>query len=102
MNFYNNRGQAIAYLYEETIYLFTGKPVAYIYNSSIYGFNGHHLGWFENGWILDNKSKYKYYSENSIGGPAKPTRHATPVKYARHARPAKYAKTLCWSNKEIW
>lgn len=110
MTFYDSHGIPIAYLYDnsEYIYLFNGKPVAYLYDDAVYGFNGHHLGWFENGWIRDLHGQCVFFTEESTGsGPAKPAKHAKPAKFARNARPAKSArnakhakaaKGLSWSS----
>lgn len=109
MTFYDFRGEAVAYLYDDIhIYLFSGEPVAYLHDDAIYGYNGHQLGWFEEGWIRDLGGRCVFFTENTNGsGPVKPVKHVKPVKSVRYVKPvksarcAKYAKavkSLSWSS----
>ena len=107
MTFYNSKGKAIAYLYDdEYIFLFSGEPVAYLYDKVVYHFDGRHLGWFENEWVRDLDGKCVFFTENTTGGgPAKPARHARPAKSAKFAKPAKYARQARYarsSNSFTW
>lgn len=90
LTFYNQFGQAIAYIYEdEHVYLHTGKPVAYFDGDSVYSFSGKHLGWFENGWILDNDGYYVFFTNDADGGPTKPFKKFEPFKNFREFKPFK-------------
>ena len=110
ITFYNNRGKAIAWLSEDdypTIYLYNGKPVGWISNESVYAFSGKHLGWYVDGWIIDHKGYYVYFTEISNGGPVKPCRQVRPVRGVRQVRPVRGVmevspvrpyKSLSWSD----
>ncbi|MBE5968441.1 MAG: hypothetical protein E7255_16055 [Lachnospiraceae bacterium] len=75
-----------------TIYLFSGEPIAWISDESIYSFSGHHIGWFQDGWVRDHNGECVFFTQNSIGGPAKPAKQACPARGARWARPARGAR----------
>jgi len=109
LTFYNHEGRAVAYLDDngESIYLYTGEPVAWLSDESVYDYNGHYLGWFQNGWIFDCDGHCVFFTEDSSGGPGKPSRQGRPVRGARYAqpargareaRPAKPARSTTWSD----
>lgn len=87
--FFNRNGEAIAYTDKEDIYLYSGKVVAYMDGDEVYAYSGKHIGWFEEGWIRDLNGNCVFFTENAVGGLAKPATHATPAKNAQHATPAK-------------
>ena len=97
LTFYNKQGKAIAWLSdsdEETIYLFDGKPVAWICGNSVYSFNGSHLGFFENGWIYDNKGYCVYFTQKATGGPIRPAKQICPARSITKVKPIKRPKTI--------
>lgn len=88
--FYNRTGRPIAHTENSTdIYLYTGELVAYLEDDSVYACSGKHLGWFIDGWILDHDGKHVFFSDIATGGPARPTRQASPGKAVRRNRPVK-------------
>jgi len=91
---YNSQGQATAYIDDdgEYIYLYNGSSVAWISDDAVYAYSGKYLGWINNGWFYDKKGCPAFFTDNSIGGPARPARGA------REARPARPARTSSWSN----
>jgi hypothetical protein len=108
LTFYSRNGRAIAYLDddEESIFLINGHAAAWLKDNNIYSYSGKYLGWIENGWIYDRSGRCAFFTDNAVGGPAKPARSATPArgarsaqpaKGAREARPARPAKSLSWS-----
>ena len=106
--FYNRQGQAIAYINDDSeyIYLYNGTPVAWLSGENIYAYSGRYLGWIYNGWIYDRNGNPAFFTENSVGGPTRPARNARPsrgaraarpARGAREARPARPARSLNWS-----
>lgn len=91
LTFYDIRGKAIAYLDDDgqSIFLYNGKPVAWLSDESVYAYSGRHLGWFEDGWIRDLNGRCVFFTDDSSGGPVKPTRQVRPTRGARGARPAR-------------
>lgn len=97
MTFYNNSGEATAYLDDDLthIYLFDGTPVAYLVNNMVYGFNGHQFGWFENGWIRDLNGDCVFFTKDAFGpGPIKPIKKMNPIKSIKHIKPVKCVREI--------
>lgn len=54
---YDESGEVVAWIdtdRDNNIHLWGGEAVAYLYGQSIYGFNGQHLGWFKKGIVRDH------------------------------------------------
>ncbi|MDP2721159.1 MAG: hypothetical protein Q8O72_00260 [Bacteroidales bacterium] len=68
MTFYNQNGNAVAYIDDdnETIFLWDGTPVAYLDKENIYGFNGKHLGWFEDGIVWNHNGEKNGFTKKSL------------------------------------
>lgn len=68
--FYNQNGEAVAYLaedYRRTIYLWDGLAVAYLFEEChLYGINGKHLGWFKDEVIYDNDGARVGYTSSTV------------------------------------
>lgn len=105
---YNCQGEAIAYLNDDNvhIYMYDGTPVAYLHDDSIYNFSGRYLGWIYSGMYYDRNGFPTFFTENSSGGPSKPSkqskpsrssRQSLPSKSSRESRPSKPSRSLSWS-----
>ena len=93
--FYDKTGSAIAYTYNDDIYLFDGTPVAYIYNNSyIYTIRGKHIGFFTDGWIIDLNGNYAFFTDNAYSGMVKPSKKVVPCKSVRKNMPIKYTREI--------
>jgi len=56
ISLYDHTGEAVACIADdENIYLSKGDAIAYLNEQSIYGLNGKHLGWFKDGIIWDHE-----------------------------------------------
>ena len=78
--FFNSLGKPTAFVGPdgETNYLFSGFPVGYFHENRLFSFSGRQLGWFENGWIRDLNGNYSFFTDASLGGPAKPPTYPLP------------------------
>lgn len=107
MTFYDSKGRPVAYADDnENIYLFNGSPVAYLFCYYVYSYRGIQLGRFENGEVRDKKGACVFFTENAMGGPAKPVMSIRPVKSVKRVKPVravrrvpavKAADRLSWS-----
>lgn len=91
---YNSDGRAVAYVDDDgqSIYLYDGTPVAWCSDESIYNYNGAYLGWFEDGWVIGRNGDRVFFTDDAVGGPARPPRNPPPARGARRARPARGAR----------
>ena len=93
--FYNIIGIATAYCEDgEHIYSYDGRALAYLHNNSVYDYDGRHLGRFSNGWVRDNNGQCAFFTNDAVGGPAKPLRAVRPTKSMKSMKPAKSAKSI--------
>lgn len=93
--FYNKNGKPVVYVIGEDIYSFDGVPLAYLNEGSfIYSYSGKHLGWFDNGWIIDLKGTYVFFSDGASGGPIQPLKQILPVRNVRGIKPIKSIREM--------
>ena len=112
--FYDKYGNRILWLSDkdnETLYDFSGNAVAYIYGNSIYSFKGKHLGFYENGWVLNSNGYYVLFTQEATGGIVRPVKKISPIigiartkpiKMTKSIKPVKPVKKLQWSDADYF
>ena len=89
LNLYDSTGHAVAYVDDESIYLWGGKPVAWVSAGVVYDYSGWVVGWLSNGWLTARDETVAFCTARpGYRGLTTPTLYATPATGPRGARPA--------------
>lgn len=85
MDLFEMSGAAVAYVAGdgESIYLWSGEAAAYLKEDSVYSYSGKHLGYFNDGWIRDDRGEAVVFTDASTGGPVRPVRQVHEVRGVR-------------------